>query len=293
MTEQIKTWLVLFGGLLVGFLLVVLLIAVVPSSLLSKATFGPEVKLPLLAIIGVISLLASLTFVSVAFSMLNLSDKAQALALPEGSVRAVIALSLIVIFAITSVFLYGNLADRGVQKVASLTTEQKEMFEKSSLKSDIFLIEPTGTGPDTRYTIYYNAPGSQASADFAKQVFAMLGTLVTAVASFYFGTRAAAAAAAAATNQTLTPTITSVKPTSGTKGSTVNLEIVGSNLQLAKEVKLVQGSKEVLASDITSNVSLIKCTVILDAALESGAWDVMVINSDGGTTKLPAAFTVS
>src|SRR5437899_3174379 len=37
MTEQIKTWLVLFGGLLVGFLLVVLLIAVVPSSLLSRA----------------------------------------------------------------------------------------------------------------------------------------------------------------------------------------------------------------------------------------------------------------
>lgn len=46
MTEQIKTWLVLFGGLLVGFLLVVLLIAVVPSSLLSKATFGPEVGRP-------------------------------------------------------------------------------------------------------------------------------------------------------------------------------------------------------------------------------------------------------
>lgn len=288
MTEQIKTWLVLFGGLIVGFLVVVLLIVVVPTSLFSQTTFGPEVKLPLLAIIGVISLLASLTFVSVAFSMLNLSDKAHALALPEGSVRAVIALSLIVIFSITSVFLYGSLADRGLQKLEPLTQAQKEEVEKSSLKSEIVLITQTGVGEAARFTIYHNAPGSQASADFAKQVFAMLGTLVTAVASFYFGTRAAAAD----TRPTLTPTITSVKPTSGTKGSTVNLEIVGSNMQLAKEVKIVQGSKEVLASDITSNVSLIKCTVILDATLESGAWDVVVINSDGGTAKLPAAFRV-
>ena len=48
--------------------------------------------------------------VSVAVGHFGLSDKSQALALPEGSIRAVIALSLVIIFAILTVFLYGTLA---------------------------------------------------------------------------------------------------------------------------------------------------------------------------------------
>jgi hypothetical protein len=63
-----------------------------------------EVGLPVLAIAGVIPLLLALGLVSVAFSIFDLDDKSQALALPEGSVRAVIALSLVVLFAILTIF---------------------------------------------------------------------------------------------------------------------------------------------------------------------------------------------
>lgn len=55
-------------------------------------------------------MLVSLTLVALAFAALNLSDRSEALSLPTGSVRAVIALSLILIFAITSTFLYSQLA---------------------------------------------------------------------------------------------------------------------------------------------------------------------------------------
>jgi hypothetical protein len=53
--------------------------------------------------------LASLTIVSFVLSMLNAGDRKQAFGLPKGSMQALIALSLIVIFAIMSAFLYGRL----------------------------------------------------------------------------------------------------------------------------------------------------------------------------------------
>src|SRR4051794_26791544 len=50
--------------------------------------------LPLLAIGGVIVLILVLTIVAMIFSILGLTNQGQAMGLPEGSIRAVIALSL-------------------------------------------------------------------------------------------------------------------------------------------------------------------------------------------------------
>ena len=53
--------------------------------------------LPLVAISGVVILLGTLALVAVVFGFLSLDDPKQALGLPEGSIRAVIALALLVI----------------------------------------------------------------------------------------------------------------------------------------------------------------------------------------------------
>jgi len=82
-----------------------------------------SVVLTLVVIAGVIGLLAVLMMAALAFSAVRLADPAQALGLPEGSVRAVIALSLIVIFVITVVFLFGGLGTRRNQ-IEHLTFEQ-------------------------------------------------------------------------------------------------------------------------------------------------------------------------
>ena len=58
------------------------------------------------------ALLATLALVAVTFSVAGLSDPSQALGLPEGSVRAAIALSLIVIFSITAIFFYSSRSSR-------------------------------------------------------------------------------------------------------------------------------------------------------------------------------------
>ena len=72
-----------------------------------------EISLPLLAIAGVIALLGALALVAIGFALMSMSDKTQALGLPSGSVRAVIALSLVVLFAILTVFLFSSLRTDG------------------------------------------------------------------------------------------------------------------------------------------------------------------------------------
>ena len=54
-------------------------------------------QLTFAAIVGVILLLGTIMVVAVSFALLKMNDDTQALALPEGSVRAIIALSMLVI----------------------------------------------------------------------------------------------------------------------------------------------------------------------------------------------------
>jgi len=183
----------------------------------------PEIiKLPILMIAGVVALLLSLAVVSVVFAALNLSDKTQALALPEGSVRAVIALCLLVLFAIITIFLFGSLSQPAVdlREIHGLTDLQREEFlnKNQNLTSVVvipYTIKENGK-EETRYTVEYRektdpdaTARQRAKEDFAKQLLVLVGTLVTAVASFYFGTRAVAATQVEAR---VTGKLASVKP---------------------------------------------------------------------------------
>lgn len=216
------------------------------SQILGRAV-NDAVRLPVLVVIGVMALFATLALVAVTFAVAGLTDPKQALGLPEGSVRAAIALSLIVIFAITSIYLYSSLKD---------------------------------------------AKAESPSVDFAKQVFAVVGTLMTAVASFYFASRASASATTAAVSA---PKLISLTPTqASTAGSpTVPVQIAGTDLQLTKNVNLVMGSTTIAGSDVTSSAELIKCSFALDPGLPAGKYDAVVTTSDGATATLPGAFEVT
>lgn len=123
-----------------------------------------EIKLPLLVVVSVVGLLGSISLVVIAFGIFRLVDRTQALGLPDGSVRAIIALLLIVLFVTMTVFLVARIS-----------------------------------GPTANANV----------VDVAKQVLTILGTLVTAVSSFYFGSRAASdgakAVVSAAANSGATP----------------------------------------------------------------------------------------
>jgi hypothetical protein len=203
-----------------------------------------HIQLPLLAFFGVVALITILSCVAIGFSAVDLSDRSQALGLPNGSIRAVIALSLILLFGIVAVFLYATL-----------------------LETDV--------------------PSAQ---DFAKQLLVLLGTLITSIASFYFGTQAATNAQQPITGA---PTLTRVDPASRAVGTTGEVCAYGTNLQLATSLKLVSGAQELVGSGVTSDASVVKGTIEIPTDAPPGKWDVVVDTSDGKTTKLAAAFTVT
>ena len=208
------------------------------------------IRLPSLVLIGIMALFATLALVALTFSVAGLTDPSQALGLPEGSVRAAIALSLIVIFSITSFYLYASLAATGAK-----------------------------TG--------------DAASDFAKQIFAVVGTLMTSVASFYFASRVAAPVTAGPKSS---PKLISVAPTETvqTPGPVVvPVKISGTDLQLAKTVTLeMAGGHALLATEVSSNEQLVKCDVTIDAGVAPGKYDVVVRNSDDAKATLPSAFEV-
>jgi len=57
-----------------------------------------------------LQMMAFSALTAIAFVVFGLDDNSQALGLREGSVRAVVALSLVPLFTILSVYLYGSLA---------------------------------------------------------------------------------------------------------------------------------------------------------------------------------------
>jgi hypothetical protein len=231
------------GFFIAGFALL-LLVALYGLAFAVKG--APDaVRLPILAIAGVILLLGALAVVSVTFSLFELSDKTQALGLPEGSVRAVIALSLIVLFAILVVYLYGTLS---------------------------------------------NSPADAPNVDFAKQLLVLVGTLVTSVSSFYFGARAAVSGVVDVSRPA--PEIRGIDPPRLTAGGTYPLEVKGDRLDLVKEVKIVSGANQIVASDVVSNASTVRCQLAVPADA-TGIWDVIVTDGSGKTSTLPGVLTIT
>src|ERR1041384_1876397 len=67
------------------------------------------VVLPLILIVGVLVLVTLLGLLTAVFSSLSLANPNEALGLPSGSVRAVIALMLILVFSVMAIFFYSSL----------------------------------------------------------------------------------------------------------------------------------------------------------------------------------------
>src|SRR3569623_489158 len=83
----------------------------------------PLVGLPVLAIFGIMILFGALSLTSTLFARLKLDNRSQPLALPEGSIRAAIALALIVLFAIIAILLHQTASPR--LEVKDLSEAQK------------------------------------------------------------------------------------------------------------------------------------------------------------------------
>jgi hypothetical protein len=203
-----------WAGILCGGIALIVAVLYGLAAFFQGDNLQNEIRLPLLSISGVVALLGVSALVAITFSSVNLTDRTQALGLPVGSVRAVIALSLIVLFAILSVYLFSNLSNgdhvleedcfTDPERQAFLSSLPVGQFHYSKQMTDLAAQTcagmprvaiadkggpgtPPETPPPPRFSVSYVSTRDPATADFAKQLLVLIGTLVTSVAGFYFG----------------------------------------------------------------------------------------------------------
>ena len=177
----------------------------------------PSIGLPIVALFGIMMLVGTLALTSTLFSRLGLARRSEPLAMPPGSVRATIALTLIVLFAIIV-----NSAQRpsgNPYEIKGLTLDAKnEVLKDSKLQILVSAVEPcavavakvlkpvnprdlapppavqpTACAPaDQRFSVTVQPGPSPSAVELSKQLQAQIVQLLSTVIAFYFATRAVA-----------------------------------------------------------------------------------------------------
>src|ERR1051326_6809877 len=111
---------------MLSYLLVPLLLIVGLGYLQQTSGFekNSEIQVGFLIVIAIIALITLLFIVAAGFSQLQLTDPKQALGLPEGSIRAMIALMLIMVFIIFGIFVFRLTATGREAGPVTMTLEQ-------------------------------------------------------------------------------------------------------------------------------------------------------------------------
>jgi hypothetical protein len=297
------------GGAVVAFALVWILTKVTSYGSGISATgetinLSQTISLPLIVIAGVTLLLIVIALVAFSFSVLGLGSAQDALGLPDGSVRAIIALMLLVLFSIMSIFLYNSIASRQPQTLMHVTLagiddlrsraviihQQKETSAVAQGAPPHGQAQPSaapaaGAAAEPMFSVTFRELSGPAD-DIAKQLIVMLGTLVTAVASFYFGSASVASASAAALGQKPGgPLAKTIGPNPVTaSGDPQALMIVGSDLGGVTELHLEKkGEPDINASSVKPADKSLTAQITISKD-KTGTWDVVVDDGSHAVT---------
>jgi hypothetical protein len=151
--------------------------------------------------------------------------------------------------------------------------------------------------------------GQTAANDFAKQLMAALQALLTTVIGFYFGAKTATSSASATADQMRKPPPPAPAPASGpapnptavappsysvAAGPSVPLVISGTNLNSVVHANVVRtGSAPVALTGVASNQTQVTGQLAVTAAMAGPAWDVIVDDGAGHTSRLPGGLTIT
>ena len=97
--------------LLSGALTLALIVALIAPFIMGTPPLSPEVLVAIVMILGVAVLMNMLFLMAAAYDRMGLASNDQALGLPAGTVRALIALLLILLFTIVGIYLFRSLID--------------------------------------------------------------------------------------------------------------------------------------------------------------------------------------
>jgi hypothetical protein len=155
-----------------------------------------------LLLFGVLTFFFGLGALIALLRALGLHDKDAALGMPPGSIRAFMALILIMLFFLMAVFLYLDVARTGSdQRITNVNQKAyDQMLEAGQVvaASSFLVFDPENpdADPEVRWDVLVRSSreSSQVANDIARQLVTSLGTLIVAITAFYFGTNAVEAA---------------------------------------------------------------------------------------------------
>jgi hypothetical protein len=109
----------------------------------------------------------------------------------------------------------------------------------------------------------------------------LLGTLVTAVSSFYFGANSVASAVAANKGDSDTAVrLTDVEPKQMARdGVARDFRIFGANMAGVTRIALTNGADQILATDIVAVAQSVSCKIQATSSQAAGDWDLVVADA--------------
>lgn len=265
------------AGHIVAISALILSITVLACYFLYQSKISAVVGMPMLVIGAVVMLLSLLSMTSLLFAANGLQDKTQALALPEGSIRALIAIMLVVLFAILSFFVFGRMADSDLRPVGIMDTEQLAAFARTGTKFHPQLRD------DGKFDVFTPTDIPPAAIDYAKQLLVLVGTLVTSIASFYFGAKTVASVEnqKALANEKLA--VTDVTPRDIPRTQSVKVLLKGTGLARITAITAVNGATRVTASRLTMTPNGdLEAELTFDAASPAGTYQLLLTDPSVG-----------
>jgi hypothetical protein len=178
----------------------------IPDLWVDAKNSSEALALSAVVLVGLALVVVLMSVLVIVYSVLGVSDSTQALALPEGSVRALIAFSLVLIFVCLGAFLYNSVNNSGLSpggksshiteaQLSDLKTQFVVAYEPARNTNGSVETDSDGKSPLYNAT-YFLKPGKDAE-DFAKQIFTTLATVFVSVISFYFGSSTTSSAVGA------------------------------------------------------------------------------------------------
>jgi hypothetical protein len=171
--------------------MVLAFIAAILTYLLGRSETNDEMQMGALVVAAIVILMTTLFIIAAGFNAMNLTEQKQPLGLPEGSIRAMIALILIMVFIIFGIYLFRMVGQGSFQvievKASNPTREDLERYEKAGARATT--IETNSFG---QFIVRAYMPVADDGKRVAQQLITTVGTLVVAVSGFYFGSSATA-----------------------------------------------------------------------------------------------------
>jgi hypothetical protein len=162
----------------------------------------PSESLGFGALAGVAVLSISLTSLIIIARAIGIIDNSAALGLPSGSIRALLALGLAIVFVAVASWTLGGLFDPIGKLVTQVTRppSERENLLKSYPDKDFFIFETqqkteANAPASSEFKIYMKRGVDQNLVDMAKQILTVSATVLVTIIGFYFGSNSAADAA--------------------------------------------------------------------------------------------------